>query len=70
MMMGSGAYGPISMGGMFTILKVRKSEDELSDWYQTPKGTQASLFSETTLTPEPSPEKPLYEVVKPKAHHS
>ena len=46
-----GAYGPhdyITMGGMFTILKVRESLTNYIDdagWYQAPEGTQAQLAS-------------------------
>ncbi len=44
MMAGVGPFGPIGMGGMFTILKVRKelrgSEDP--GWYENPPGTVAS----------------------------
>jgi FtsP/CotA-like multicopper oxidase with cupredoxin domain len=44
MMMGDGPYGPIEMGGMFTVVKVR---DDLTDdsrdpgWYSQPPGTMA-----------------------------
>lgn len=45
MMAGVGPYGPIGMGGMFTVLKVRKDLDpgDYSDpgWYQQPTGTQS-----------------------------
>ena len=51
-----GAVGPfgeyISMGGMFTILKVRdrlKSYDEDPGWYQHPAGTVATNASESEL---------------------
>ena len=45
-----GAFGPhdyITMGGMFTILKVRKNPGNYDDpgWYQAPAGTQADLAS-------------------------
>jgi hypothetical protein len=42
---GEGPFGPIAMGGMFTILKVRErlsSYDEDPGWYQHPAGTVAS----------------------------
>ena len=44
MMAGDGPFGPISMGGMFTVLKVRKEiEDGVEPgWYDHPKGTVAS----------------------------
>lgn len=42
MMGGQGLFGPMEMGGMFTLIKVR---DELGGddpgWYQPPEGTQA-----------------------------
>ena len=45
MMSGRGPFGPIEMGGMFTIVKVRKNQPrgDYSDpgWYQHPKGTMA-----------------------------
>ncbi len=43
---GAGPFGMITMGGMFTILKVRedlKSYDADPGWYQSPKGTVARL---------------------------
>ena len=43
MMTGDGQFGPIEMGGMFTVLKVRTDQKpgDYSDpgWYQYPKGT-------------------------------
>ena len=49
-----GAYGPfdyITMGGMFTILKVREHLANYDDpgWYQYPPGTVADLASEEEL---------------------
>jgi manganese oxidase len=45
MMTGTGPYGPIEMGGMFTTLKVRADQKpgDHSDpgWYAMPPGTQA-----------------------------
>ena len=45
MMTGTGPYGPIEMGGMFTTLKVRQNQKpgDYSDpgWYKQPAGTQA-----------------------------
>jgi hypothetical protein len=40
---GSGPFGPIGMGGMFTILKVRETAEECAKpgWYQAPGGTRA-----------------------------
>lgn len=49
MMMGEGPFGPLEMGGMFTLLKVRDSlaPDDYSDpgWYDNPKGTVAYKVS-------------------------
>jgi FtsP/CotA-like multicopper oxidase with cupredoxin domain len=45
MMSGTGPYGPIGMGGMFTVLKVRADQkpNDYSDpgWYRQPPGTRA-----------------------------
>ncbi len=45
MMTGEGQFGPIEMGGMFTVLKIRKDQktDDYSDpgWYRYPQGTVA-----------------------------
>ncbi len=45
MMMGQGPYGPLEMGGMFTVLKVRRDQKpgDYSDpgWYAQPAGSMA-----------------------------
>lgn len=45
MMTGAGPYGPVEMGGMFSMVKVRKDQKpgDYSDpgWYPQPPGTQA-----------------------------
>ena len=45
MMSGSGPYGPIAMGGMFTTITVRKSlaKGDYRDpgWYRQPPGSSA-----------------------------
>ena len=45
MMMGQGPYGPLEMGGMFTVLKVRRDQKpgDYSDpgWYAQPPGSMA-----------------------------
>jgi FtsP/CotA-like multicopper oxidase with cupredoxin domain len=52
MLGGKGPFGTITMGGMFTLLKVR---DQLDDpdkdpgWYQYPAGTQARLATKDEL---------------------
>ncbi|HEY1686431.1 MAG TPA: copper oxidase [Tepidisphaeraceae bacterium] len=45
MMTGDGQFGPIEMGGMFTILKVRDDITNYEDpgWYKNPSGTSARL---------------------------
>jgi FtsP/CotA-like multicopper oxidase with cupredoxin domain len=57
MMTGTGPYGPIEMGGMFTMLKVRADQKpgDYTDpgWYDMPAGTQARLV-ETTDAPAAS----------------
>jgi hypothetical protein len=54
MMTGTGPYGPLEMGGMFSVLKVRKDQKpgDYSDpgWYTQPAGTQAYEWS----GPEPA----------------
>jgi hypothetical protein len=42
MMTGTGQFGPIEMGGMFTILKVRDGITSYGDpgWYKMPPGTR------------------------------
>ncbi|MGJ5007013.1 multicopper oxidase family protein [Bradyrhizobium oligotrophicum] len=56
MMTGSGQFGPIEMGGMFTVVKVREglARDDYRDPgpYQFPKGTVAY---EVASAPEPPP---------------
>ncbi len=56
MMTGTGPYGAIEMGGMFSMLKVRKEQKpgDYSDpgWYQQPAGTQS--FEWTGSLPEPA----------------
>jgi hypothetical protein len=43
MMMGTGPFGNIEMGGMFTVVKVRNDITTYDDpgWYQHPAGTVA-----------------------------
>jgi FtsP/CotA-like multicopper oxidase with cupredoxin domain len=44
MMAGQGPYGPVGMGGMFTVVKIRPGITSYEDpgWYQPPKGSVAS----------------------------
>ena len=43
MMMGEGPFGPLEMGGMFTVFKVRDNLTSYEDpgWYDNPPGTVA-----------------------------
>jgi FtsP/CotA-like multicopper oxidase with cupredoxin domain len=47
MMTGAGPFGPIEMGGMFTLLKVREGLTSYDDpgWYKYPEGTLAKKVS-------------------------
>jgi FtsP/CotA-like multicopper oxidase with cupredoxin domain len=47
MMTGEGPFGPIEMGGMFTVLKVREGITSYADpgWYKHPEGTVARKVS-------------------------
>jgi manganese oxidase len=55
MMTGTGPYGPIEMGGMFTVLKVRADQapGDYSDpgWYAMPPGTQAREVAPPSAEP-------------------
>ena len=52
MMMGQGPYGPLEMGGMFSVLKVRADQKpgDYTDpgWYTMPPGTQAHEWQGST----------------------
>ena len=56
MMTGAGPFGAVGMGGMFSLLKVRKDQppDNYRDpgWYQHPPGTVA--YEWTGVTPDAS----------------
>jgi FtsP/CotA-like multicopper oxidase with cupredoxin domain len=49
MMTGTGPFGPLEMGGMFTVVKVRdglaKNDYKDPGWYKHPKGTVAYAWS-------------------------
>ncbi len=51
MMPGKGPFGPIEMGGMFTVLKVRDqlSAESAAGWYQHPPGTVAVVATADEL---------------------
>ena len=68
MMTGWGPHGPIEMGGMFSVVKVREgiSADDYSDpgWYENPPGTQA--WEWTGALPEPTKAEDAKTKVTPK----
>lgn len=78
MMMGKGQFGPIEMGGMFTVVKVRKNQPpgDYKDpgWYAFPKGSVAYQWDKPLS--EPHREKPTakkeneitFKVRKPKEY--
>eukprot|EP01133_Synstelium_polycarpum_P021032 gene21032-25256_t len=84
MMSGEGPFGGVEMGGMFTVLKVRKDQKrgDYSDpgWYKHPAGTVAYEWTGTLPEPEratnaggqsmPTMNKPNIEVTvrKPTGH--
>jgi hypothetical protein len=55
MMTGFGQFGPMEMGGMFSVMKVREGlapgDYKDPDWYQHPAGTVAYEFNEPTSAP-------------------
>jgi len=59
MMAGEGPHGPLEMGGMFTVLKVRDNQprDDYTDpgWYQAPAGTTAWLLDAEEPPPVATP---------------
>ena len=61
MMTGTGQFGPIEMGGMFTLLKVRDGITNYNDpgWYQNPPGTVASPHIGFTRIKANRPTKPI-----------
>ncbi len=52
MMGGEGPFGSVGMGGMFTILKVRDTNEELKnlEWYKNPPGTVAESVNSNNKT--------------------
>jgi hypothetical protein len=54
MMAGDGPYGPIEMGGMFTVIKVREGIDNYADpgWYEQPEGTRVRVADADEIPPE------------------
>ncbi|MGH9457820.1 MAG: multicopper oxidase family protein [Thermoanaerobaculia bacterium] len=62
---GVGPFGPIDMGGMFTIVKVRDRVEPGVDpgWYEQPPGTVARAAPEMAVEPaqSPAPAAPVHE---------
>jgi hypothetical protein len=78
MMTGSGQFGPIEMGGMFTTVKIREgmATNDYSDPgpYKHPPGTVAFEFKGETAQPPrqtgTAPSRAPASVKKPKGGHS
>ena len=79
MMTGTGQYGPIEMGGMFTMVKVREglARDDYKDpgWYKHPPGTvayewtgQAPAVQQAPPAPPAAAAKRVLKVRKPGGH--
>jgi FtsP/CotA-like multicopper oxidase with cupredoxin domain len=79
MMTGTGPFGPLEMGGMFSVVKIREglARNDYGDpgWYQHPAGTVSYEYKgEVKIVPPQSPEKktdtPAIELKakKPKGH--
>jgi hypothetical protein len=60
MMTGQGPYGSVEMGGMFTMMKVRRTQKrgDYSDpgWYKQPPGTQAREVAGELAEPVRAPQ--------------
>jgi hypothetical protein len=60
MMSGQGPYGPVEMGGMFTVLKVRSDQPRGSykdpGWYKAPPGSVAYEWTGQLAAPARPPE--------------
>jgi manganese oxidase len=78
MMMGQGPFGPLEMGGMFSVVKVRdgiKPGDYRDPgWYRHPEGTVAHEYTGEQPTvnraaPTSSPSEATMSVRKPGGHH-
>jgi hypothetical protein len=76
MMTGQGQFGPIEMGGMFTVVKVRPDvkPGDYKDpgWYKHPKGTVAHEWTgeapETKRAAAPKADGTEMQVRKPSGH--
>jgi manganese oxidase len=78
MMSGSGPFGAMEMGGMFTVVKVRDglARNDYKDpgWYQHPQGTQAYEWQGEAPAVERKPAAPKadsdFKVKKPSGGHA
>jgi len=76
MMTGTGPFGPVGMGGMFSVVKVRDNlaPGDYKDpgWYQHPNGTLASEYtadvSEAPRATAPAADANTLQVRKPNGH--
>jgi hypothetical protein len=76
MMTGQGPFGPLEMGGMFTVVKVHEDvkPGDYSDpgWYRQPPGTQAYEWSgempETPRAAAPAADSRTLQARKPTGH--
>jgi hypothetical protein len=76
MMTGAGPFGPLEMGGMFTVVKVReglaRSDYRDPGWYQHPQGTVAYEWKGEAPQAErkaaPTSDGPALKIRKPGAH--
>jgi hypothetical protein len=79
MMTGFGQFGPIEMGGMFTVVKVREGlgRDDYKDpgWYKHPAGTVAYEVDAPLQNPSRQhsgggrPQAPAVKVIRPTTPH-
>ena len=81
MMTGYGQFGPIEMGGMFSVVKIREGLDanDYSDpgWFENPKGTVAYEWKGEPVATTRAPgsdvnitDQTVVRVVKPSSGHS
>jgi hypothetical protein len=62
MMTGFGQFGPIEMGGMFSVVKVREGQarNDYKDpgWYRHPQGTVSYELQDTSTRQTEAPRAP------------
>jgi hypothetical protein len=68
---GQGPFGLIDMGGMFTVLKVRKDLVSYDDpgWYVHPRGTVAAAASDADLQRDGIAVAPPSSAAPQEGHH-